>query len=120
MNKSRVLFWTGCVPARLLMIYIAYCLESGCISSKFRKPFVLITTLFSLSFFYWYLSGDRQTGFETFGKPIWWNRLRPIHGAIWGAYSILAFRGVKCAYLALVVDLLIGIIAELSHTFNYI
>jgi len=30
----------------------------------------------------WWL-GLRRTGAETFGRPIWWDALRPLHGALW-------------------------------------
>lgn len=118
MNKSTQLFWMGCVPARLLMIYIAYCLDRGCVDDKYRIPFILFALFIGLPFFYRYFSGTRQTGLETFGAPIWWNHLRPVHGTLYCAYAWLAYKRVKCAYIVLVIDLIVGVLAELHHMYK--
>lgn len=63
-----------------------------------------------------YTYGIRKTGFETGGKKIWWNSIRPIHALIWGLFAYLAINNYsKWAWVALIVDVAFGLFAYLLH-----
>ena len=51
----------------------------------------------------------RRTGTETGGQPIWWDVFRPLHGALYGAFGVMALYRVRSAYLALLVDVISGL-----------
>jgi Na+-transporting methylmalonyl-CoA/oxaloacetate decarboxylase beta subunit len=99
-QKSSALFVFVCMPVRLAVTYLAY-------TGKARfLPY--LTLLVGIGFLYIYFSGSRKTGAETFGQPIWWNDMRPIHGLLYIAYSILALNKCKNAWMLLGVDAAIG------------
>tara|TARA_Y100000389_G_C17364582_1_gene465568 strand:+ start:521 stop:835 length:315 start_codon:yes stop_codon:yes gene_type:complete len=100
------LFILGCVPIRIFFIYIAKK------ASKNQLRLLSIPALLiSISFMYQQKKG-KKIGF--FGGPVWWKR--NIHALIWFIFAILAYKKNQSAYIALIVDLMIGII---SFTHNY-
>jgi hypothetical protein len=66
-------------------------------------------------FFSIYAMGWRQTGVEVGGGRIWWNDLRPVHGALYLAFAVLALRRSALAYVPLALDVVVGLIAYLGH-----
>ena len=66
-----------------------------------------------------YLTGARRTGPEVFGKPIWWNSLRPVHGTLYGAFAIMALNPStsKDAWKLLALDWVIGLGAFVKRHF---
>ena len=67
MNR-RVLFWTVCIPVRL-------------VTAAIGPPRAL-----ALALGVWWVAFERRTrGF--FGGHAWWAPLRPLHGALWLAYA---------------------------------
>jgi hypothetical protein len=115
--NSALLFFIGCIPARLFLAYLAYvCLNNK--RYKDYKPLLLvITALIGLGLWTIYLKGWRKTGRETGGKEIWWNSLRPLHGSIYLLFTLLAFMGHQQAWMLLVLDAMIGIAVELNHIY---
>lgn len=120
-QKRFLLFLFGCIPTRLLLANIVY------YSSKheyLRIIMGMITLIISLGFLSIFIFGLREKGTETFGKPIWWNSLRPIHSIIYGfvAYNLLFVWSKHSVYLErnlLVFDALIGLGAFIIfHTYN--
>ena len=73
----------------------------------------LIALLPALGFLTIYLGGYRKTGDETFGQKIWWNNLRPIHSLLYFTFAYLAINQHKLAYMPLLIDVTIGILAFL-------
>jgi uncharacterized membrane protein len=115
--KSRILFFAGCIPARLVLVYIAYllCNRDKEKSKNYRYPFAFITFLIGISFSLIYLMGWRKTGRETFGQHIWWNDLRPIHSFLYLSFTVALLSDVKWCWMILLVDVLVGIYAELFY-----
>lgn len=113
--RSEILFWCACIPVRLLLVSIAYAFEQGHIDDRYRLPFLALILFIGLPFFYRYVSGTRTSGPETFGRPIWWNPLRPIHGMLYTLYAFLFYRRLRGAYLLLLVDVCVGVYAELVY-----
>lgn len=110
-QKSRLLFLTLCLPLRLAIVYAAASQPS------LRVPLAVLMAVLAIGITFIYLTGSRQTGTETFGEPIWWNNLRPIHGALWALSSLLLFQNSPLAPYVLGADVAIGFGAFYSHHF---
>ena len=112
-QKRFFLFLFGCIIVRSLLVYIAK------IGNKTTLKLLSVFALFvSIGFIYRYLSGTRKTGPEVFGDIIWWNNLRPIHFLLYFLFSILAFRNNDKAWLLLLADVVIGLLAFLIYHFK--
>jgi len=112
-QKRFLLFLLGCCVVRSLLVYTAK------IGNKTILNILGIFALFvSIGFIYRYLSGTRTTGQEVFGDVIWWNNLRPVHFILYLLFAILAFKGDKKAWIVLLVDVIIGLLAFLTYHFK--
>ena len=67
----------------------------------------------AVGFIYLFLTGSRKTGPEVFGDKIWWNDLRPVHGLLYLLFAYNAIKGNDFAWLYLLIDVIIGLIAFL-------
>lgn len=106
-QKSSLLFTFGCIPARVLLVYLAYLRNTS--ELKWLTYFPAITLAIGIGFLILYFTGIRKSGAETFGKPIWWNKLRLYHGILFIAYSVAAINDCDFAPLILLFDLGMGI-----------
>jgi len=102
LTKSEILFLALCIPSRIALSLGA---------REYPKELIPFALVFGLGSLYYYLSGTRTTGAETFGKPIWWNDMRPIHAFMWIAFAVMAFQGKKWAWKILAADVLLGLAA---------
>lgn len=102
MDKSEVLFLALCIPSRITLALGA---------REYPKELIPFALAFSLGSTYYYLSGTRRTGVETFGRPIWWNDLRPVHALMWFAFVIAAIGGKRWAWKLLAADVIIGLLS---------
>ena len=77
----------------------------------------LIAICISVGFLYIWSNGLRKTGPETFGDPIWWNDLRPIHSALYAIFAMLALNEFTKdhAWTILLMDVTIGLSAWIHH-----
>jgi len=119
-NKSKLLFFLGCIPTRLLIAYIAYTLLKKNDKSENKTllyTFVIITLAIGVGFWTIYLKDWRKTGTETFGEKIWWNSLRPVHGSLYILFSLTALMGYEQAWIFLLADVCLGFVAEISHSY---
>lgn len=110
-KKRFFLFIFGCIGVRLLIVYFAKT------QLKYLKYLGYLALLPAIGFFVIFFSGMRKTGPEVFGDKIWWNSLRPIHGFLWGLFAILAINNNKNAWIVLLIDVIIGLGAFLSHRY---
>ena len=109
-QKRMLLFLLGCIPMRLLFAYVSY--------RQICMPYLAVIALFiSIGFMSIYLFGLRPTGAETFGQPIWWNDLRPVHAVLYAVFAYCAIHPnyAKHAWLVLFTDVIIGLIAFLLN-----
>ncbi len=107
LQRRYALFLGGCIPLRLLLVYLAYTL-----SPQMLKYMGYVAVLPAIGFMYLYLTGSRKTGAETGGAPIWWDALRPIHAAFYLAFAYLAISGdKKHAWMVLAADVSFGLVA---------
>lgn len=114
---STRLFFLGCIPARLLLVWIAYFLLNY--DNRNISTFLFITMMIGVGFWTIYGMGWRKTGMEVGGGKIWWNSLRPVHGTNYLLFTLLAYMGWKYAWVFLLIDVVIGIVAELNHIYSY-
>ena len=108
--KRILLFLFGCIGARLALVYVA-----KTISLQYLPFLGYAALLPAIGFMYFFITGTRQTGAEVFGDKIWWNNLRPVHAALYGLFAYNAINKNKEAWMFLLVDVLIGIVAFVRH-----
>lgn len=106
MNKSTLLFFLVCIPVRFLLAYLV----------KHNPMYGKYAIIPAIGFFSIYLMRLRPTGVETFGKPIWWDNYRPIHGALYLLTAVYAFRANSHAYVPLLIDVLLGLLLKFYLT----
>jgi len=108
-----LLFLIGCIGTRTLLAVLA-----KNISPDYLPLMGVGGLAISFGLMYFYLSGTRTTGPETFGDKIWWNHLRPVHSTLYLLFAILAFQKSKYAWVPLAIDVCIGIVAFLNFHRN--
>jgi hypothetical protein len=107
-------FLFGCIPIRILMVYIVYRYSHVAI---FMQISSIIAALLSIAFFILFFTKKRETGAEVCNGPIWWNNLRPFHGIAYLTFAILANIDtlVQYAYIPLLIDIVVGIIFHINN-----
>ena len=109
-RKNRILlFFFGCVIARLAIIFIA-----KNVSIKNLKLLAIPALIIGISFIYQSIKNKKK---GAFGGDTWWSSLRILHSFLWILFAILALNKIKKAYIVLVIDLTIGIIAFINRYF---
>jgi hypothetical protein len=68
-----------------------------------------------IGFLYIFATGSRKTGFEIGGEKIWWNWLRPVHVFMYFLFAYNAISGNRDAWHYLAADVVIGLVAFLTH-----
>lgn len=112
-QKRILLFLFGCMGARLGLAWLAYAGSPSVVTAL-----GYLALLPAAGFFAIYFLGLRKTGPEVFGDRIWWNDLRPLHGALYAAFAYAAITGKPYAWKILLADALIGLAAFLGHHFT--
>lgn len=92
-------FYFFCLPARIALTYLTLCVP------KDNRLLLLLLTM-SIGIMVIYICGLRRTGWETNGKPIWWDSYRPLHASLWMA-AVLFPPSVR--YIPLALDTLLGV-----------
>jgi hypothetical protein len=103
-HKRIILFLGGCIPLRLTLVALAKYLPP-----KYLPMMGYLALLPAGGFTYLYLTDSRKTGFETFGAPIWWRPFRIVHALFYFLFAYLALQRQPQAYLALLIDVLLGL-----------
>ena len=112
-QKRFLLFLFGCIPTRLLLVYIA-----KIIPLDYLPILGYITLIIAVGFTYLFLSGTRTSGPETFGDKIWWNNLRPIHALFYFIFSYYAINKIRSGWIYLLYDVIFGLTSFII--FHYI
>ena len=108
--KRILLFSFLCIPTRFAFMYL-----SKVYSNMYSNYFIFLALVFSIMEFYIYLTDSRKTGAEVFGNDIWWNELRPIHAILYLLFCIYTYKKNHYAYIPLLIDIIIGIIAFILY-----
>lgn len=74
MDKKTMLFWLGCMPARLALA----------LNIEKLSPTLQLATI--IPGIVW-LTGMYKSSIGFFGGYAWWAQLRPLHGALWVLYA---------------------------------
>lgn len=111
-TKRIVLFLIGCIGTRLLFVFLAKRLLQ--IPNKYSNMLPLGYLFAGIGILSIYFFKLRNVGSETFGEPIWWNQIRPLHGFLWITYAIAAYYKLKTSWIILLADTLIGFIAWIN------
>lgn len=104
------MFLIGCMGARFGLAYLAYKAKP-----KYLSYMSFIGFYMFIAFSVIYINGWRKTGIEVNGEKIWWNALRPIHASLWYLFTIKAIAKDKDAWIAILIDTLLGLTAFLIH-----
>lgn len=104
-QKRFILFLGGCIPTRILLLYIA-----KNIPIHYLPILGYILLLPAIGFLYLFVTGKRQVGLETQGSPVWWQKFRSIHGILYLLFCIYAIKGISFSYIFLLIDVIIGLI----------
>ena len=101
-----LMFLIGCMGTRFGLALLAYKINPTYL------PYMGIVALgVAIGFALIYIKGWRKTGGEVRGSKIWWNALRPVHASLWFAFAIMAFAQNKHAWVPLLLDALLGLVA---------
>lgn len=111
--QRMLLFLIGCIGMRSLLVYLAYTA-----SPTLLRYYGYAALLPAIGFTMIYVFGLRKTGPEVGGDKIWWNQLRPVHAAFYGAFAAAALTGKTWAWAFLLVDVIFGLGAWLFHYFG--
>lgn len=113
MNLTRIFtFLIGCIGIRLSLVYIAKN------HTNYLPIMGKLALLPAIGFTIIYLNDLRKKGAETFGKPIWWNDLRPLHASLYFMFAVYAIKKYDNAWIPLFIDTIIGLLAFLQYHFN--
>lgn len=110
LQKRQLMFLGFCIPSRLLLAITA-----KYVSTFYLKIMGFFALIPVIGWIYIYLTGARKTGVETLGQPIWWNTVRPIHAGLYLIFSLYAISGNNNAYIALMLDVCMGLIIFLKY-----
>ena len=105
MSRNLFLFLFACLPARLGAAYVAYRFPTWLPWMGLLAAIVACNWLFG--------SFSHTTGF--FGGNVWWASMRAVHACIYLLFATMAFAKVPQAYLLLVADALVGLVAGVVH-----
>jgi len=113
MNRT-FLFWGGCIPLRLALVYAAYVVGK---SDKYSKVGAALALLLGISFIVLWAAHLRQNAPEG-GGITWWDNIRPVHGSIWiiAGLMLLCPKVRKYAWTVLLLDVCVGITVHINHT----
>jgi hypothetical protein len=116
MNKLQELFLyflIGCIGARLILVYVAK------ITDTEYLPYLGILGLFpAFGFSYIYFFNGRKSKKGAFDEDIWWDDIRPLHILLWFLFSISAFLRKQYAWIFLLTDVTVGLVAFLTHHYR--
>lgn len=108
--RKRFILFIFCIVLRTWFVII-----SKNINKKYLPYLGYLALVPAIGFLYIFISGSRKTGLEVGGGKIWWNNLRPIHGILYLLFAYFAIRNKNFAWIFLLVDVVIGIIAFIFH-----
>jgi len=108
-QKITLLFLFGCIPLRLLFVWLAKNKQS------WLPVMAVFSAIIAIGFSVIYILKLRRTGVEVFGDVIWWNDLRPVHAFLYGLFTYLAVADPEHAWKPLAVDVSVGFTAFILH-----
>lgn len=114
LGKRIFLFLVGCIGTRTALAYVAYKLAY----TKWLPIMGYFALIPAIGFLIIWTFGLRKSGPETFGKAIWWDDLRPVHGLMYLLFFVLSISSQPIAWIVLAVDVFIGLSAWIHMVRN--
>ena len=120
-SNSRILaFLGGCILVRVIFAIVAFFLGKN--KSWLLQLLGIGALIIGISFFLIHYnilgkaSADKQLDvWQDNDTKMWWDDFRPIHGALYLLFGILALCKIELSYIVLVIDVTIGLTAWLIH-----
>lgn len=112
-HKRFFLFLVLCIGTRSYLVYLA-----KTVNKKYLPYMGYVALLPAIGFLSIYFLNLRKTGAEVFGKKIWWNHLRPVHGLLYLTFAILAINKNDYSWIPLLIDVTIGLLAFLHYHYT--
>lgn len=107
--KRSLVFFGACVSTRLLFAVVAAKVPLHWL--PFLGALALVP---AVGFMHVFLAKKNRRG-AVFKGPAWWDGLRPVHSLLYLAFAVLAMLRVREAWMLLVADVMIGVIAFTAH-----
>lgn len=112
-QKRFLMFLIGCIGVRFFLAWLAKTIDK-----KYLPVMGLLALGPVIGFLYIYFTKSRKTGAEVFGGKIWWNFMRPVHALLYFTFSVLAFQKSNFAWIFLLIDVVIGLLAFLNYHYS--
>jgi len=116
--KKYLLFLGLCIPLRFLLAYMAKVIDV-----KYYKYTATLAIILAIGWLYFYFVIPNSRG-SALGKapklgasPVWWNKYRIIHAALYITYAVLAYQKNRNAYVPLLIDPILGLIVFMFQYF---
>jgi hypothetical protein len=113
LQKRLLLFLVACIGSRTLLVYLAKTADV-----MYLPLMGYIALLPAFAFIYIYVTGSRPTGGEVFGEKIWWNKLRPVHGLLYGLFAYNAINKNRDSWKILLADVILGLSCFIAYHFS--
>ena len=104
-NLRKTLFLFGCIPIRILLVYIAYILNENLL-----PYFGIILFIIGFNMLFLYFTNTRLNAVEG-GGTTWWKEMRLLHGTLFTCAAFYAFNKNNITYIPLLIDVIIGFIS---------
>ena len=108
-----LLFLLGCIPIRILLVYLSTLVPPDKLIF-FSIPLLIV----AIGFLYLYFTNKRLNALEAGSGGTWWSKLRLIHGLLYLAAFIYAFKGSNLVWIPLLIDVLFAISVFIIHNYN--
>ena len=105
-----ILFFILCIGGRLAFALLARYIIIYDTSKFANSALILLSIIVASALLSHFLFDTRQVAIEA-GGLVWWNAIRPIHASIFILFAAYSTRGYTFAWMFLIMDLIVGIIA---------
>lgn len=82
--------------------------------TKYFAVYGMMALVLAFAFAAIYVGKLRTTGPETFGQPIWWDHMRPLHALMFGVFAYMSFTENRDNWKVLAADATLGLVAFTS------
>jgi hypothetical protein len=115
-SQSNMAFLLGCIPMRLVLVYLAYMLGLSNLNLLLKTIFATLLISIGISFFVLYTKNLRLNAPEA-GGITWWKELRPIHGLFYilAGTLLLTPSITHFAWILLLLDVIFGLGSWIVH-----
>lgn len=105
----RELYLSACIPTRLALALLPLAL-----TPTQRNFMMWPVLLIGIGFMTLYITNSRLSAFEA-GGTTWWANLRIVHAILYLIAAFMLYRGLKSAWIPLVIDVCVGLYISYLH-----